>query len=519
MNTEQDPGDRPHKTIAMMTVLGLAALLTFGSVACGKSGDAADADKSGKGGTAAKGQPAAQQSTPVTVTPAAEQTVTRSVPVTGSITALQSVSLTPKISARVVRVSGREGASVSAGEIVVQQDTSDLRQQLEQAQANLQSAQARLNQAQTNYRIQQSTSSTGVQNAQAGLASARSNLTLARNPQRSEQVTQAEIAVRQAKANYERAVADRKRYDYLVKEGAAAQATLDQYATTEAVQKANLENAQQSLKIALTGGRTEQVAQAQEQFRQAEIALQQARSNVQQNQVSQGEIRAAQAAVAQNRAAVDLARQQVADAAIRSPISGVISVRSTEPGQQAAPGAAVATLVSLGTVYFQAQVPETTLRDIQQNQSVEAKIDAYPNKSFRGRVARIYPTGSTSSRTFSVRVDIPNEAGLLKPGMFARGQVILERRRGIVIPKDALVAKGGDTSKYQVFLATGGGKTAKAQDVKIGITTDLTAEIVTGVQSGDQVITAGQDGLKDGAPIQVEGGGSGTSAPQQAAAL
>jgi HlyD family secretion protein len=506
--------DKSKKTFATMTALGLTALVTFGMTGCGnKGGDAAKGDK---GGDAAKGKPAAQQATPVAVTPASQQMVTRSVPVTGSITALQSVSLTPKVSGRILSVSGREGASVSTGQIVVQQDTADLERQLQQSIANLQSANAKLTQAQTSYKIQQTTSSTNVQNAQAALASAKSALSLARNPQRSEQVTQAEIAVRQAKANYDRAVADRKRYDYLVKEGAAAQATLDQYVTTEAVQKATLENAQQSLKIAQTGGRTEEVRQAQEQVRQAEIALQQARSNVQQNQVSQDEIRAAKAAVAQNQAAVDLARQQIADAAIRSPINGVISVRATEPGQQAAPGTSIATIVSLKTVYFQAQVPETTLSDIQPDQTAEVKVDAYPARSFRGKIARIYPTGSTSSRTFSVRVDIPNDAGLLKPGMFARGQVILERRQGIVIPKDALVAKNGNTENYQVFLATNGGKVAKAQTVKVGITTDVTVEILSGVQNGDQVITAGQDSLKDGAAIQVEGGGE-ANAPQQAA--
>jgi RND family efflux transporter MFP subunit len=509
VNTAQNQN---KKTFATMTALSLTGLIALGMTGCGKKGDEA---KDAKGGEAAKGQPAAVQSTPVSVTPASEQTVTRSVPVTGSITALQSVSLTPKVTARIVDVAGREGATVRAGQVVVQQDTSDLERQLQQSIANLQSAQAKLTQAQTSYRIQQTTSSTNVQNAQAALASARSALTLARNPQRSEQVTQAEIAVRQAKANYERAVADRKRYDYLVKEGAAAQATLDQYITTEAVQKANLENAQQSLKIAQTGGRTEEVRRSQEQVRQAEIALQQARSNVQQNQVSQDEIRSAQAAVAQNQAAVALSRQQIADAAIRSPINGVISVRATEPGQQAAPGTSVATVVSLKTVYFQAQVPETTLRDIQPDQTAEVKVDAYPTRSFKGRIARIYPTGSTSSRTFSVRVDIPNEAGLLKPGMFARGQVVLERRRGVVIPKDALVAKGGDTSKFQVFLAADGGKVARVKDVKVGITTDVTAEILSGVRNGDQVITAGQDSLKDGAVIQVEGGGG--AATQQAA--
>lgn len=499
-----------------MAALGLTVLVTLGS-GCGKKGSGGEqtGQAGGAAGKPAAGQAAAQQATPVTVTPAAEQTVTRTVPVTGSVAALQSVTLSPKQSARVVSVAGREGAPVRAGQVVVQQDTSDLQNQMETAQANLQAAQAKLTQARTNYNLQVTTSATGVQNARAALKAAQANLALAKQPQRTEQIRQAQIAVQQAQANYDRAVADRKRYDYLVQQGAAAQATLDQYVTTEAVQKANLQNAQESLKIAQTGGRTEQVQASQESVRQAQIALQQAEANVAQNQARQDDVRQAQAAVAQNQAQLDIARQALADASIRSPIDGVIATRATEPGQQAAPGTSVITVVSLKTVYFQAQVPETQLESLQEGQPVDVSVDAYPGRVFRGKVTRVFPTGSTSSRTFNVRVDIANDAGLLKPGMFARGQVITQRRKGVVIPKDALVAANSEGTAFQVFVASNGGTTAQKRAVKIGVTTPTTAEVLSGVQPGDQVITTGQDGLKDGAPVRIESGG----AAQQQAAL
>jgi len=509
-----------RKRLTTLTALGLTSLALAGGVGagCGKQGggDAKGGDQNAAAGEKGKaGKPAAQEATPVTVTPASEQIVTRTVPVTGSVTALQTISLSPKQSARVISVAGREGDAVSAGQVVVQQDIADLQNSVEQAEANLQSAKAKLTQAQTNYNIQRTTSATNVQNARAAVRAAEANLALAKQPQRSEQVSQAQIAVQQAQANYDRAVADRKRYQYLVEQGAAAQATLDQYVTTEAVQKANLRSAEESLKIAQSGGRQESVLASQEAVRQAQIQLQQAQANVAQNQARLDDVRQAQASVAQYQATVDIARQALADASIRTPIDGVIATRSTEPGQQASPGTAVMTVVSLKSVYFQAQLPETQLENVREGQPVDVTVDAYPGRSFHGKVTQVYPTGSTSSRTFNVRVDVDNTSRALKPAMFARGKVIVQRRRGVVVSKDALVASNAEGTAFQVFVASGGGTTAARRAVKIGITNDTTAEILSGVREGDNVITQGQDGLKDGSPIRIESGASG----QQQAAM
>jgi RND family efflux transporter MFP subunit len=490
-----------------------AVILVSAAAGCGQRGRGNGA--SAQGGAEKKGaagQPAAESATPVRVATAKLEVVTRTVPVTGSVAALQSIDLSPKISARVVAVAGREGTPVKRGQVVVQQDTSDLARQVQQAEANLQSARAQLAQAETNLTLQRADSATAVQNAKAGLAAAQANLALAKQPQRTEQIRQAEIAVEQAQANYDRAVADRKRYEYLVKEGASAQATLDQYVTTEAVQKANLDSAKQSLQIAQTGGRTESVRASQEQVRQAQIALRQAQANVQQVRVKEDAVRQARATVAQNQATVALQRQQLADASIVSPIDGVISDRKTEPGQMAAPGAAVLTVVALDTVYFEAQVPETSLATLRPGQSVNVRVDALAAKTFPGKVARIYPTGSTASRTFNVRVEIPNGNSLLRPGMFARGEVVVERRQGIVIPKDALVSS--DTG-FAVFVAQNGGRAVR-RPVKVGIQTPETTEILSGVQDGEQVVVAGQDALKDGSPIRVQ---DGNDASQQTASL
>jgi HlyD family secretion protein len=482
---------RRRKTFALLLPLAVTVALT----GC-KPKASPDAAKAG----AAPGGAGANAPTPVNVAVASEQVVTRTVPVTGSVSALQSVTLTPKVTANVVAVAGREGDTVRAGQVLVQQDTSDLQNQLRQAQANLLSARAKLTQARTQSSLQVTTSSTGVLNARAALASAEANLALAKQPQRTEQVQQSENAVQQAQANYDKAVADRKRYDYLVKEGAAAQSILDGYLTQETVQAAALASAKQGLTISQTGGRSDSIRSAQAAVAQARIALQQAQANTQQNAVKQDDIRAAAAIVAQNEAAVAFQKQQLADASIRSPIDGVISVRSTEPGALAAPGSSVMQVVALGTVYFQAQVPETDISNVTPGKVVRVSVDAYPGRTFAGKVTDLYPTASTSSRNFNVRVSLPNGGHLLRPGMFARGSVVIESRRGIVVPKDALIGNGDE---FAVFVAENGSKAVR-RPVKIGIQTSGTSEILKGIQSGDEVIVAGQDALKDGSPIHVE---------------
>ena len=484
---------RSNPWLAPFLVSSLLALTV--TAGCKPSGDAAAKQPGTKGGA-----PGADAPTPVNVATAAFQVVQRTIPVTGSVSALQTVTLTPRLSANVTAVAGREGDTVHAGQVMVQQDTTDLQSQLQQAQANLQAARAKLTQARTQSSLQNTTSTTGVQNARAALAAAQANLALAKQPQRGEQINQSVNAVQQAQANYDKAVADRKRYEYLVGQGAAAQSTLDTYQTQEKVELAALDSAKQGLTISRTGGRAESVGNAQAIVAQARIALQQATANVQQNAVKQDDIRAAQASVAQNQAAVSFQEQQISNASIRSPIDGIIAVRSTEPGSLAAPGGSVMQIVALETVYFQAQVPETSIANVQPGKPVMVNVDAFPGRTFTGRVTDLYPTASTSSRNFNVRVAIPNSGHLLRPGMFARGSVVSLQRRGIVIPKDALV---GDGTDYAVFVVQNS-KTAVRKPVKVGIQTSETSEILQGLQEGDQVIVAGQDSLKNGSAVLIE---------------
>lgn len=446
-----------------------------------------------------KSQTVVAEGTPVRVTTAVRTNVRRTVAVTGSIAALQTADLSPKIAGKVTAIAGREGAPVRKGQVIVQQETIDLANGVQQAQANLEAAQARLAQTRTQVQVQVSTSSGAISEAEEQLRFAQAQLELARRPQRSEEVALAQNALSQAQANYDKAVADRARYAQLVQAGAAPQSVLDQYTLQEQVDRAGLDSAKQQLAIAQTGGRNESVRAAQANVERARWGVRQARTNVLQNDVRRKEVAAAEAAVAQFRAALQFAQQQVANASIRAPFDGVISERMTEPGQQATPGAPVVKLVALNTVVFEAQVSETDIAALRTNLPVEVRVDALKNRTFAGRVAKVYPTASTASRNFTVRVVLANPANLLRPGLFARGDVVVENRTGTVVAKDALLSRNG---KNQMFVAQG--TRADLRTIRVGVQTPETVEVREGIRAGERVIVVGQDGLADGDVIRVQ---------------
>jgi len=267
------------------------------------------------------------------------------------------------------------------------------------------------------------------------------------------------------------------------------------------------------------------VTQRQQDVVQAESNLRQARANTQQLEVRQDEVRAARATVEQARAALAVARQAIADATIRSPIDGLISTRGTEPGQQAAPGSTVATIVALDTVYFEAKVPDTDIAALAAGQSVGVTIDAFPGRKFQGRIARIEPAGDNASRTFNVRVEIPNSGAALRPGLFARGEVVAERRQNVVtVPTEALLRPtGGETgaAAEQIRIFTVQDGVAREAKVETGLSSPDGLRVeVTGVPANSQVVVSGQRGIKDGDKVTAEpvngAGASGAGAQQTA---
>lgn len=139
-------------------------------------------------------------------------------------------------------------------------------------------------------------------------------------------------------------------------------------------------------------------------------------------------IAVAQAQVEQAQAALDVLKAQLSKTRIGAPSAGVVTKRAVNPGEIAAAGAALLTISQLDPVELTIYVPETRLGDVQLGSEIGVQVDAYPNKTFQGKIVRIADQAEFTPRNiqskaervntvFAVKLQIPNAAGELKPGM------------------------------------------------------------------------------------------------------
>lgn len=464
--------------------------------------------------------------------------ISRTREVSGSIAALNEVVLSSKLLAPVRTVTVREGDPVRRGQLIVQLDPTDFQSQMRQQEAAVRSAEARLAQAQANLRLAQDQTRSGIRVAEQALVSAQARAAITRKGARRQErsvaanaVEAARSALESAQAGVERARADQdlaatnlRRQQALYRQGAVAQAAVDSAVQQKKVADAavsvaeaqvrgaqrQLSSAQQQLSLVEEGARSEEIEAAESAVRTAEANLQLAKENRQNVEAKREDVRSAQAAVAQARAALDYARQQLALTSIVSPIDGFVSQRNVEPGQTAGVGAPLISIVNLGTVYFAATVSETELKDVSMGKPVSVIVDAMAGREYPGSVTRIMPSGDPQSRTFTVRVSVPNPSGELKPGMFARGTVQVARILGVtVVPKDALAVAGSEIpmvngtvkdSPGKVFVYSGG--QVRLRNLTLGAPGLDTVEVRQGLNVGEQVVVSGT-GLQEGDKVRV----------------
>ncbi len=522
-----------------------------------------------KGGGAAQpakqpvtGVKATQTATQVQVTTAHTGNITLLQPVTGALSAQDDVIVGAKLAGKITAIYYREGDQVKQGWKVAQQDPADLQAQLDQQRANLQSAITRLSQAkvtllnaQTTLDLTRKQTGSAVAEAKAALDAAQQQLAVVKNGARAQERQQAQGNVSQAvadretskadlvsaQADSERAQADLRRYQKLYAQNAVSAQQMEQAkAVADSAQAhvaaaearvnsadAHVKNQQQALSLVQEGSRTEDVQRAQASVEQARQQYITAQANLGQVNLRRADvdtaqqgILSAQAGVQQAQAAVRLAEQGLADASIYSPITGVVAERKIEPGMQVGAGKDVMRIVALNSIYFDAQLPEALYTKVTVGKSVQVDISAFPGRKFTGIVGKVFPVASSAARSFTVRVRLINEGNVLRPQMFARGEVTLETHRNtILVPRDAVLDNTGATGRVFLVKSKTGDNTdsstnpvAREVKVKVGYANLNEVEITQGVKPGDQVVTQGQAQLENDVPVQILKTGSTTSA-------
>ncbi len=173
---------------------------------------------------------------------------------------------------------------------------------------------------------------------------------------------------------------------------------------------------------------------------------------------------------------------------IASPISGVIQTLDVRAGVTLAQGQTLAQVTGLGTVWLNAAVPEAQAGSVRIGQSASAALSAFPGETFSGRILAVLPTAQADSRTLTVRIELPNRGGRLRPGMFATVALGGTAQPALIVPSEAVIRTGKRTL---VMLATGNGRYQPAE-VKAGREGGGQTEILEGLAAGEKVVASGQ---------------------------
>ncbi|MBP7868469.1 MAG: efflux RND transporter periplasmic adaptor subunit [Firmicutes bacterium] len=393
----------------------------------------------------------ANEARPVRVVAAEQGNIEQFLEITGTLEAERKADIASKLSGKVERVLVDEGDPVAAGQILAVLDQRDYHAQVAQAEA-------------------------AVQAAQANRGAAQARLAALRAGARPQELRQAEEAVQQAKASLDNATANYNRTKDLFSQGAISQQQMDAAQLQLDVTKAQYKSAVQRLDLTKEGPRREDIQAAEEQARQAE------------------------AAVGQARAALQLTRVNLDNTVVRSSISGVVAKRYVQPGEAfTMASSTVVTVVDNSRVYVRGEVSETNIRRARRGQPVVVRVDALPGREFAGQVTEILPAADARSRMFSVKIRIPNPQGELKEGMFARARIAVEQRQVVtLIPRRAVLDRGGNQVAFVV-----NSDVAHERKLELGAAQGDFVEVRQGVRPGERVIVEGQHDLSDGAHVAV----------------
>jgi len=213
---------------------------------------------------------------------------------------------------------------------------------------------------------------------------------------------------------------------------------------------------------------------------------------------------------------VDVARLRSSQAklsktVIRAPFDGFVGLRRINVGDYATIGQELVDVVQLNPLRVDFSVPEILLPKVQPGQPIEVAVDAYPGETFAGRIIAVAPQSDVAGHSLEVRASLPNDALKLRPGLFVRVTVSLGvKQDAIVIPEQAVWPIG---QQKTVFVVVDG--KAQQRVVTLGDRKPGEVEIVSGLEAGETIVTAGQMKLYDGAAVRPSGTPS-TAANQDA---
>ncbi|QDV33525.1 efflux RND transporter periplasmic adaptor subunit [Tautonia plasticadhaerens] len=420
---------------------------------------------SGCGGAAEReldASPGAPKPVVVTTAEAVRRPVERAIEVVGTLHGWEEVTLGSKQTGRVVAVRHDVGDRVSPEEPLVDLDPVDARLAVDEARSRLLGELVRL--GITADQAEEFTSRYGV--SEELLANEEVNRIILEIP-----------AIQQAGATLDQATTRLNRQRQLSQRNAGTQQELQDAESEERIAQAARENAVMTARTVIADALSSHVAlqQAQEALREMQIVA---------------------------------PRPSALPPGVDSPeeVRYAISRRQVSEGQFLRPGDPVIDLVLEHPLRLRVSVPERFVAEVSQGQEVGLRTAAFPDRIFRGSVARINPSVDPVSRTFEVEAEVPNPDLTLHPGSFAKARIITVREsEATLVPIEAIVRFAGVVKLF--LLETGpDGYQARELAIETGAERDGLVEVLGGLPEDAVVITSGQTRLADRTPVVIRPG-------------
>lgn len=218
---------------------------------------------------------------------------------------------------------------------------------------------------------------------------------------------------------------------------------------------------------------------------------------------SQSDLQTAEAAAAAAQAVVEGDQATLSKLHISAPFAGVAGIRAVSLGQYVSPGTAIVDVQSYAPLLLDFSLPQSSVSEIAPGQKVVFAVNAYPGKSFEGRVTAIGSQVDPVTRNIALQATLANAHDLLRPGMYGSVQLAVGHElHGVVVPDTAVSYNTFGDYVYVVEPKNGQSvvqqRVVQVEDQRGGL-----ALIASGLKAGEVVVTAGQEKLRDGAAIAV----------------
>lgn len=243
-----------------------------------------------------------------------------------------------------------------------------------------------------------------------------------------------------------------------------------------------------------------QLAQARADQGLAQANLERARTLAGSKAISQQELDLMESTLAARAATLELETRRLEERVVMAPFDGVVGRREVSVGQYVNAGMPLVVLVEDARVKVEFRLPERLLASVKTGLPGRIGVAAYPGRTFAGQVDLVDPEVEPASRTIAARLRVPNPEGLLRPGMFARVELVTGTRAGaLVVPESALVPSLDDFAVYVMDA-----ERAKYRPVKIGVRLPGRVELKEGVAREAVVIVSGTQKIVDGTRVKAQ---------------